>query len=137
MRVWQIGAAMVLAACVAGCGGNSTPVGVTVTPTGTAASPQTVVISGQQPFIATVTGTSTSTVNWFICLPPTNTDGYESNTGKLRAANRLWNDKLDRALRGAADAAPQRFCGCSAEYGEYEYIRAKLCFSWNWSAGFH
>jgi DNA-binding beta-propeller fold protein YncE len=73
MRVWQIGAAMVLAACVAGCGGNSTPVGVTVTPTGTAASPQTVVISGQQPFIATVTGTSTSTVNWFICLPPTNT----------------------------------------------------------------
>jgi hypothetical protein len=63
--------------------------------------------------------------------------GYESNTGKLRAANRLWNDKLDRALRGAADAAPQRFCGCSAEYGEYEYIRAKLCFSWNWSAGFH
>jgi len=73
MRVWQIGAAIVLAACVAGCGGNSTPVGVTVTPTGTAASPQTVVISGQQPFIATVTGTSTSTVNWFICLPPTNT----------------------------------------------------------------
>ncbi len=73
MRVWQIGAAIVLAACVAGCGGNSTPVGVTVTPTGTAASPQTVVISGQQPFTATVTGTSTSTVNWFICLPPTNT----------------------------------------------------------------
>jgi DNA-binding beta-propeller fold protein YncE len=73
MRVWQIGAAIVLAACVAGCGGNSTPVGVTVTPTGTAASPQTVVISNQQPFTATVTGTSTSTVNWFICLPPTNT----------------------------------------------------------------
>jgi DNA-binding beta-propeller fold protein YncE len=73
MRVWQIGAAIVLAACVAGCGGNSTPVGVIVTPTGTAASPQTVVISGQQPFTATVTGTSTSTVNWFICLPPTNT----------------------------------------------------------------
>jgi DNA-binding beta-propeller fold protein YncE len=73
MRVWQIGAAIVLATWVAGCGGNSTPVGVTVTPTGTAASPQTVLISGQQPFSATVTGTSTSTVNWFICLPPTNT----------------------------------------------------------------
>jgi len=73
MRVWQIGAAIVLAACVAGCGGNSTPVGVTVTPTGTAASPQTVLLSGQQLFQATVTGASTMTVNWFICLPPTNT----------------------------------------------------------------
>src|ERR1700683_2428729 len=73
MRVWQIGAAIILAACVAGCGGNSTPVGVTVTPTGTAASPQTVLLSGQQQFQATVTGTSTMTVNWFICLPPTNT----------------------------------------------------------------
>ncbi|MGB8542940.1 MAG: hypothetical protein WCD49_15020 [Candidatus Acidiferrales bacterium] len=73
MRVWQIGAAIVLAACVAGCGGNSTPVGVTVTPTGTAASPQTVLISNQQLFQATVTGASTTTVNWFICLPPTNT----------------------------------------------------------------
>jgi DNA-binding beta-propeller fold protein YncE len=73
MRVWQIGAAIILAVCVAGCGGNSTPVGVTVTPTGTAASPQTVLLSGLQQFQATVTGTSTMTVNWFICLPPTNT----------------------------------------------------------------
>jgi DNA-binding beta-propeller fold protein YncE len=73
MKVWQIGAAIILAACVTGCGGNSTPVGVTVTPTGTAASPQTVLLSGQQLFQATVTGTSTMTVNWFVCLPPTNT----------------------------------------------------------------
>ncbi len=73
MKVWQIGAAIILAACAVGCGGNSTPVGVTVTPTGTAASPQTVLLSGLQQFQATVTGTSTSTVNWFICLPPTNT----------------------------------------------------------------
>jgi DNA-binding beta-propeller fold protein YncE len=73
MRLWQIGAAIVLAACLAGCGGNSTPVGVTVIPTGTAASPQTVLLSGQEQFQATVTGTSTMTVNWFVCLPPTNT----------------------------------------------------------------
>ena len=73
MKVWRIGAAIILAACVAGCGGNSTPVGVTVTPTGTATSPVSVLLSGLQPFVASVTGTSTSTVNWFICLPPTNT----------------------------------------------------------------
>src|ERR1700732_5374516 len=73
MRVWQIGAAIILAACVAGCGGNSTPVGVTVTPTGTSASPFSVPIGLTQPFAASVTGTSTSTVNWLICLPPTNT----------------------------------------------------------------
>ncbi len=73
MRVWRIGAAIVLAACVGGCGGNSTPVGVIVAPTGTASSPVSVLINGQQPFAVNVTGTSTSTVNWFVCLPPTNT----------------------------------------------------------------
>ena len=73
MRVWQIGAAIILAACVGGCGGNSTPVGVTVTPTGTSASPVSVPNGLTQPFAVNVTGTSTSTVNWLICLPPTNT----------------------------------------------------------------
>ena len=72
MRVWQIGAAIVLAACVGGCGGNSTPVGVTVTPTGTSASPVSVPNGLTQPFGVSVTGTSTSTVNWLICLPPIN-----------------------------------------------------------------
>jgi DNA-binding beta-propeller fold protein YncE len=79
MRVWKIGAAIVLAAGLAACGGNSTPVGVTVIPTGTATSPISVVVSiqpGQPPgsvqFASNVTGTSTSTVNWLICLPPPN-----------------------------------------------------------------
>jgi YVTN family beta-propeller protein len=72
MRIWQIGAAIILAACVGGCGGNSTPVGVIVVPTGTTASPISVPIGLTQPFAVSVTGTSTSTVNWFICLPPTN-----------------------------------------------------------------
>jgi YVTN family beta-propeller protein len=73
MRVWQIGAAIILAAWVAGCGGNSTPVGITVSPTGTAAAPFTVLVNHLQPFSVSVTGTSTSTVNWLVCLPPTNT----------------------------------------------------------------
>src|SRR3984957_11689971 len=86
MRVWQIGAAMILAACVAGCGSNSTPVGVTVTPTGTSASPQSVPVGLTQPFAASVTGTSTSTVNWLICLPPPNltvTHPIPLNCGQL------------------------------------------------------
>jgi DNA-binding beta-propeller fold protein YncE len=77
MRVWNVGAAIVLAAGLAACGGNSTPVGVTLFPLGTAASPIPVIISippgqspGQVQFTSTVTGTSTSTVNWLVCLPP-------------------------------------------------------------------
>jgi len=77
MRAWKIGVVIVLAAGMARCGGNSTPVGVTVIPTGTATSPISVLISsqpglppGQRQFTASVTGTSTSTVNWLICLPP-------------------------------------------------------------------
>jgi hypothetical protein len=77
MRVWKMGAAIVLAAGLAGCGGNSTPVGVTLFPLGTATSPIPVVVNsqpgqapGQLQFSSTVTGTSTSTVNWLICLPP-------------------------------------------------------------------
>jgi DNA-binding beta-propeller fold protein YncE len=77
MRVWKIGAAIVLAAGLSACGGNSTPVGVTLFPLGTATSPVSVIISvppgqspGQVQFTSTVTGTSTSTVNWFVCLPP-------------------------------------------------------------------
>jgi len=77
MRVWKMGAAIVLAAGLVGCGGNSTPVGVTLFPLGTATSPFSVIISvppgqspGQVQFTSTVTGTSTSTVNWFVCLPP-------------------------------------------------------------------
>ena len=79
MRAWKIGAVIVLAAGLVRCGGNTTPVGVTVIPTGTSTSPISVLINslpgqppGQQQFTANVTGTSTSTVNWLICLPPPN-----------------------------------------------------------------
>ncbi len=79
MRVWKVGAAIILAAGLSACGGNSTPVGVTLFPLGTATSPVPVIVSvppgqspGQVQFTSTVTGTSTSTVNWLVCLPPPN-----------------------------------------------------------------
>jgi DNA-binding beta-propeller fold protein YncE len=66
-------AALVLTT-IAGCGSNSTPVGVVVAP-----STLTVKYSGQQQFGATVTGSASSTVTWQICLPP-NTAGTQPVT---------------------------------------------------------
>ena len=68
MRVWTIGAAAILAAMVAGCGGNSTPVGVTVVPTEPSTSPFPVLRNGTQQFSALVTPPGAAT--WQICLPP-------------------------------------------------------------------
>ena len=57
------------AAFLAGCGGNSTPVGVVVSPV----SPS-VPLGGQLQFQATVTGTSTTSVTWQLCLVPSPTN---------------------------------------------------------------
>lgn len=65
-----------VAAAVAGCGGNTTTIGVTViaagASTGQGASPQNPVIvlkNDTETFSASVTGGSTTTVYWQICLP--------------------------------------------------------------------
>ncbi|MGA7961016.1 MAG: hypothetical protein WCA33_04905 [Candidatus Acidiferrales bacterium] len=52
-------------ALLGGCGGNSTPVGVTISPV-----TQTVPFGGQFQFQANVSGSATTTVTWQICLPP-------------------------------------------------------------------
>ncbi|MFY9689104.1 MAG: hypothetical protein WAJ86_04150 [Candidatus Acidiferrales bacterium] len=70
MRSWSIGAVVLLAAWAAGCGGNSTPVGVTVSPT-----PETVLLNNSVQFSASVSGASTTTVYWQVCLPATSTSG--------------------------------------------------------------
>lgn len=63
-------ASVALLACwVAGCGGNATPVGITILPIGTAASPVPVIAAGTQAFSASVSGTSTGGVTWQVCLP--------------------------------------------------------------------
>jgi DNA-binding beta-propeller fold protein YncE len=56
-------------ALLSACGGNSTPVGVTVSP-----NPAVVPLGGQLQFQATVTGTATTSVTWQLCLVPTPTN---------------------------------------------------------------
>ncbi|HKV04451.1 MAG TPA: hypothetical protein VJO53_05005 [Candidatus Acidoferrales bacterium] len=67
MRVWGLGAVVLLAVLTASCGGNSTPVGVTVV--GTGLSPMTIVVNTSVQFAANVTGSGASTVFWEICEP--------------------------------------------------------------------
>src|SRR5271156_6101437 len=71
-KILRLGAAVLfVGACafLSACGGNSTPVGVTVTPPN-----PSVPLGGQLPFQATVTGTPTTSVTWQICLVPSPTN---------------------------------------------------------------
>jgi DNA-binding beta-propeller fold protein YncE len=71
-KILRLGATAVFVAASAmlsACGGNSTPVGVTVSPVN-----PLVPLGGQLQFQATVTGTSTTSVTWQLCLPPTPTN---------------------------------------------------------------
>ena len=64
----KLGAIMLMASWIvalASCGGNSTPVGITVTP-----PTPTILLGKPLQFTATVTGAATTTVTWQICLPP-------------------------------------------------------------------
>ena len=76
MKAWcVVGAVIILTACVAGCGGNSTKVAVNVTgPTGTSPVTDTggfpVPPAGSVQLAATVSGITATTVYWQICLKP-------------------------------------------------------------------
>ena len=67
MRSWKWGFVILLAIWVGGCGGNSAPVSVTITP----ATSQSVLLNNTDPFAGVASGSSTTTVFWQICLPPT------------------------------------------------------------------
>ena len=70
MRSWSIAAVLLLTAWAAGCGGNSATTGVTVAP-----NPATVLLNNSLQFESNVTGISTTTVTWQVCLAPTSTSG--------------------------------------------------------------
>src|SRR5271155_1566600 len=68
-KILRLGVAALFVAASAwlsGCGGNSTPVGVIVSPVN-----PLIPLGGQQQFQGVVTGTSTTSVTWQLCLPPT------------------------------------------------------------------
>ncbi len=71
-HILRLGAIALLGAwlgVVSGCGGNSTPIGITVTP-----PTPTIILGKPVQFVATVTGAATTTVTWQICLPPSPTN---------------------------------------------------------------
>ena len=67
MRLLRLCGTIVLIVMAASCGGNNTKAGVSFTfPT---TNPVSVLENGQQQFFATVSGVSTTTVYWQVCLP--------------------------------------------------------------------
>ena len=78
MRLGRLGVAVLLAAGVAGCGSNAAKVGVTISPT-----TATVVERGTQQFSAIGSGSTTTTVNWQICLPPATAGNQPTNCTPL------------------------------------------------------
>lgn len=70
-KLGVLGAVALLAVWIAGCSSNSAVVGVVVT--GPTLSPVTVLLNGQAQFGVTVTGISTTSVFWQICLPAVST----------------------------------------------------------------
>ena len=64
-------AVLLLAIAVSNCGSNATTIGVTVIPSFSSTSALPVIEDQTQTFSANVTGGSTTTVYWQICLPPT------------------------------------------------------------------
>ncbi len=72
MNRWTTSAVLLFfVALVAGCGGNSTTAGITITAasTTTGANSVTVPVNGTEQFAATVSGVSVTTVYWQVCLP--------------------------------------------------------------------
>jgi YVTN family beta-propeller protein len=71
MRLSALVPLALFVALVAGCGGNSTAIGVTVLGPGNTSTAATVLAGGTGQFSVTVSGSSTTTVYWQVCLPST------------------------------------------------------------------
>jgi DNA-binding beta-propeller fold protein YncE len=77
MRLGKLGALLILAGAVAGCGGSSPSIVVTITPT----SP-TVILTNTLQFNSNVTGTQNTAVTWEVCNPvnPSDATGSSGST---------------------------------------------------------
>jgi DNA-binding beta-propeller fold protein YncE len=73
MKDWALTAIILVVVWSAGCGGNSTTIGVTVLGPGNTTTAATVLLGGTGQFSVTVSGSSTTTVYWQVCLPSTTT----------------------------------------------------------------
>lgn len=76
MRAWSVVAVICFAILTASCGGNGTIPTITVTPT-----PVNVLVNGSQLFIASIAGSSSSSVTFQICLPPPKSGDQPVNCG--------------------------------------------------------
>ncbi|MGB6484874.1 MAG: hypothetical protein WBE86_15415 [Candidatus Acidiferrales bacterium] len=75
MRFGKLAAILLFATVIAGCGGNSQTITVTISPTGA-----TVVRTGTQQFTVAVAGISNTLVTWYVCNPAPATIATGSST---------------------------------------------------------
>jgi len=68
MKAWVLGAVIIFTVCIAGCGGNSTTVAVTITGPSAANTGFPVPVNGSVQLAATVTGITAQSVYWQVCL---------------------------------------------------------------------
>ncbi len=70
MKAWILGAVIIFAVGMAGCGGNSTTAAVTISGPSLATTGFPVPVNGSVQLAATVSGITAQSVFWQVCLPP-------------------------------------------------------------------
>jgi len=68
MKAWVLSAVIIFTVCIAGCGGNSTTVAVTITGPSAANTGFPVPVNGSVQLASTVSGITAQTVYWQVCL---------------------------------------------------------------------
>jgi DNA-binding beta-propeller fold protein YncE len=79
MKAWVLGAVILFTVFVAGCGGNSTAVSVTVAGPSSATTGFPIAPNRSVQLAATVAGITATSVYWQVCLPPTLSTAQPTN----------------------------------------------------------
>src|SRR5579875_2425258 len=140
MKAWVLGAAIIFAACVVGCGGNSTTVAVTVTgPTGTSPISSTggypVPPGGSVQLAATVSGITATTVYWQICLKPSLSTTQPTDCTAASGPSQCVLPKVSSPLTGYGTITPNGLytapntalivatsCVDATAFGEFQFV---------------